>query len=289
MTVGIIGLGIMGSAYAKNLFAGGEAVIGVDPSPDARNLVRKLGGNVYETTGPWLANCDVVILSLVSAEVLLEVATALAGILNPDQVVVETGTFSLQDKENARTILAGAHITLLDCTVSGTGAQAVSKDIIMMASGPDEALEQANSVLNLIAKKVMNAGAFGAGSKLKFVANHAVALHNVAAAETLNYARAMGLDEQVVYDMLSTGAGQSKMSDLRMPLMMSGNYDPPTASLKMFEKDLEIIGTDIERLGAMAPLFDACVALYDQANEDLPEHFDTASVYEVYSKRRTQR
>ena len=71
-----------------------------------------------------------------------------------------------------------------------------------------------------------------------------------------------------------------------MPLMMERRYEPPTASLRMFDKDLSIIGADISRLGLSAPLFSACMELYEQANQDLPEEFDTASVYEVYASRR---
>ena len=124
------------------------------------------------------------------------------------------------------------------------------------------------------------------GSRLKYVANHAVALHNAAAAETLAYSDALGLDRQTTYDMLSSGAGQSRMSDLRMPLMISGTYEPPTASLKMFEKDLSVIGEDLRRLGLKVPLFDAVDALYETARAELPESHDTASVFEVYRKNR---
>jgi len=124
------------------------------------------------------------------------------------------------------------------------------------------------------------------GSRLKYVANHAVALHNAAAAETLAYSDALGLDRQTTYQMLSTGAGQSKMSDLRMPLMIAGDYDPPTASLKMFEKDLSVIGTDLRRLGLRVPLFDAVDALYQTASANLPDSHDTAAVFEVYRERK---
>ena len=283
MSVGIVGLGIMGSAYAKNLLAAGVTVMGADPLDDARARLEALGGKAYETAGPWLADCDLIILSLVSPTILHDVCRELTSCLRGGQIVLETGTFALADKEIARDILAAANVTLMDCTVSGTGVQAEARDIVMMASGPSDALARARPYLAHFTKKVIDAGPFGGGTKLKFVANHAVALHNVAAAETLNYATAMGLDADVVYDLLSTGAGQSKMSDLRMPLMISGDYDPPTASLKMFQKDLSVIGADISRLGIPTPLFDACVALYEKANAQLPETYDTASVYEVYA------
>lgn len=284
--VGIMGLGIMGSAYAGNLIKAGVSVSGVDPAPEARLRLQELGGTAHEAPGSWLAECDLVILALLSPRVMLDLCAQLATLLHPGQVVLETGTFRLDDKLAAHRTLAERSIHLLDCPVSGTGAQARNGDILMMASGDGEALARALPFMAHFTKKVIEAGDFGMGTRLKFVANHAVALHNAAAAETLAYSDALGLDRATTYDMLSTGAGQSKMSDLRMPLMMSGNYSPPTASLKMFEKDLSVIGDDLRRLGLKVPLFDAVDALYQTASALLPQTHDTASVFEVYRQKR---
>ena len=285
-TVGIVGLGIMGSAYAKNLIEGGATVLGADPQEAARKRLTDMVGTAHERVGDWLADCDLVILALISPAALKEVSTTLAKVLAPGQVVLETGTFALADKEAAHKVLSASDIHLLDCPVSGTGAQAAVGDIVMMASGDEKAITHARPYMALFTKKVIEAGPFGAGSRLKYVANHAVALHNAAAAETLAYADALGIDRKTVYDMLSSGAGQSKMSDLRMPLMIEERYEPPTASLKMFEKDLAVIGEDLRRLGLGVPLFDAVRALYDEASASLPETHDTAAVFEVYRKRR---
>ena len=171
--------------------------------------------------------------------------------------------------------------------MSGTGAQAAERDILMMASGDDKAIEHALPYISLFTKSVTRAGAFGMGTKLKFVANHAVALHNVAAAEVLNYSNALGLDPEVTYNMLSNGAGNSKMLELRMPLMISGKYEPPTATLKMFEKDLSIIGDDLARLEVTAPMFEVVKSMYEAASKTLPETHDTASVFEVYNSSNT--
>ena len=281
--VGIIGLGIMGSAYARHLIDAGLDVRGADPAPEARARLTEMGGAAHEAPGDWLTGCDLVILSLASPSALSTVAGQLAGLLTQGQVVMDTGTFALPDKEAARDVLAAKGIEMLDCTVSGTGAQAAVKDLVLMASGAETAKAVAMRYIPHFTRKVIDAGAFGGGSKLKYIANLVVTIHNTAAAEALNYSRRMGLDDDVVYELLSTGAGQSKMLDLRMPLMISGAYDPPTASMTMFERDLSIIGGDLKRLGVSAPLFEACVALYDQASKVIPpDTSDAAAVYEAY-------
>lgn len=287
-TVGIVGLGIMGSAYAKNLIKGGVAVEGADPLPEARARLTTLGGTAHETAGPWLADCDLVITSLISPAILAEVAGTLTKVLKPGQVVLETGTFALADKLAAHDALAAAGIRLLDCPVSGTGAQAAVADLVMMASGEPDAIAHARPYLDHFTKKVIEAGPFGAGSRLKYIANHAVVLHNTAAAESLAYADALGMDRQMVYDLLTSGAGQSKMSDLRMPLMISGNYEPPTASIKMFEKDISVIGNDIKRLGLDMPLFRASAGQYEKAIASVPANYDAAAVFEAYRTEKNE-
>lgn len=284
MTVCVIGLGIMGSAYAHNLVNAGEKVIGVDPLETARAKAADIGAEVHAEPGAWLSTCDLIILSLLSPVVLDAVATNLGAFLKPGQIVLETGTFALKDKLKARKTLSEVGAVLLDCPVSGTGAQAAKGDLVMMASGPANAIETARPFLKKFTRLVIDSGGFGNGTKLKFVANHAVALHNVAAAETLNYADGLNLDRSTVYEMLSRGAGQSRMSDLRMPLMMTGTYEPPSASMKMFEKDLSVIGDDIAEKGIKTPLFDAARDLYNSAFETLPETHDTAAVFEVFRK-----
>jgi putative dehydrogenase len=282
MTVGIIGLGIMGSAYAANLLKAGCAVAGTDPLAEGRARLEAAGGISHETAGTWLAACDLVIISVASPEVLAAVTKTLSEVLKPGQVVMETGTFAMADKLAAKAAVEAGGAILLDTPVSGTGQQAAVADLVIMASGPAEAISHAKPYMAHLSHTIMEAGEFGAGIKLKYVANHAVALHNCAAAETLHYADSLGLDRGVVYDLLSKGAGQSKMLDLRMPLMISGDYTPATAHMAMFKKDLSIIGADIRAQGITTPMFDAVSDLYDKSWTLVPMDYDTAAIFEVY-------
>ncbi len=279
--VGLIGMGIMGSAYAANLLKAGFELHGADPSPEARDAAAARGAQTFDAPGPWLAQCDAVIVSLSSPAVLQQVGAALAGLLGPGQIVIETGTFALADKMALHDLLSASGITLLDCPVSGSGTQAMAGYLVMMASGEDAALDKVMPVLNGFTRRVIKVGPFGTGIRMKLVANHAVAIHNAAAAETLAYADALELPREAVYDLLSSGAGQSRMSDLRMPLMITGHYAPASATLRMFEKDLDLIETDLARRNRAAPLFAQTRALYTRALAELPEDYDTAAVFEV--------
>tara|TARA_B100000767_G_scaffold130318_1_gene123746 strand:+ start:44 stop:913 length:870 start_codon:yes stop_codon:yes gene_type:complete len=282
MKVGIIGLGIMGSAYAKNLLDAGVCVAGADPTILSREQLEVAGGMSHLSAGPWLIDCDLVIISVASTKVLATVSKELGEILNPGQVVMETGTFAMVDKLAAKAAVEVDGAVLLDTPVSGTGKQAATADLVIMASGPSHAIAHAKPFMEYLSHTIIEAGNFGAGSKLKYIANHAVALHNCAAAETLHYADSLGVDRNVVYHMLSKGAGQSKMLDLRMPLMISGSYTPATAHMEMFQKDLSIIGADMRNKGITTPMFDAVSSLYDKGWSLVSKDSDTAAVFEVY-------
>ena len=232
--------------------------------------------------GKWIKDCNIVIISVASTEALATVAKALAEVLEPGQIVMETGTFAMIDKLAAKASIEVGGAILLDTPVSGTGKQAATADLVIMASGEIQAIALAKPYMEHLSHTIIEAGDFGAGSKLKYIANHAVALHNCAAAETLHYADSLGVDRDVVYHMLSKGAGQSKMLDLRMPLMISGSYTPATAHMAMFKKDLSIISADILSQGITTPMFDAVSNLYNQSWAIVSEESDTAAIFEVY-------
>ena len=285
MGVGIIGLGAMGGAYARNLLAGGISVTGFDPDTAAQEMLIKAGGTPQTTYGDWLTKCELIILSLANEKILLESVEKLSKILKPEQVVLETGTFTLDTKLAAKTILDSCGAILLDCPVSGTGAQAAVADLVMMASGTEEGFSRIKPLLDHFTKSVIYAGPFGNGSKLKFVANHAVYVHNCAAAESLNYGITLGLDPKMIFELLSNGAGQSKMSDLRMPLMIDHAYEPATANMAIAYKDISVISADIKSNNCSTPLFDITQKLYDVAKEGVPISYDTGAVYEVYRQK----
>ena len=139
-------------------------------------------------------------------------------------------------------ILAEAGHTALDCPISGTGAQAKVKDIVVYASGDAAAIARLEPAFLGFARKVYDLGAYGNGSKMKFVANHLVAIHNVAAAEAMVLGMKAGLDPHRVVEVVGSGAGTSRVFELRAPMMAEGTYLPATMRSTTWVKDLDVIG-----------------------------------------------
>jgi 3-hydroxyisobutyrate dehydrogenase-like beta-hydroxyacid dehydrogenase len=127
-------------------------------------------------------------------------------------------------------------------------------------------------------------GAFGNGSRMKYVANLLVAINNVASAEAMVLGLKAGLDAQTVLDMVSAGAANSRVFELRAPLMVRDRYDHPTMKISLWQKDMAVIAGFARRLGCPTPLFDATVPIYEQAMKTGHADHDTAAVCAVLEK-----
>ena len=181
--IGMVGLGIMGSAMSSNLMRSGFKVNGYDVLPRRREEHRKSGGSVARSCRDIAKGCDIIVTSLPSSDALLDTASELAKSARATQIVIETSTLPIPVKEEARKRLAARGTILLDCTLSGTGAQARVKDLVVYASGDRKAFGRITPVPRWFraCPFIMSTAAFGAGYKVKFVANLLVAIHNVAA------------------------------------------------------------------------------------------------------------
>ena len=282
--VGMVGLGIMGSAMAANLMHAGFKVVGCDPVAACRRRHRKAGGIVANTPGEVAASANIVITSLPSAAALLEVADQMAKTPHNRLIVVETSTLPIAVKEKARKRLAASGVTLLDCPLSGTGAQARVKDLVVYGSGNPAAFKRSVPVLKGFSRGHYFVGKFGNGSKMKFAANLLVAIHNVSTAEAVVLARRSGLNAALAVKVLGDGAGSSRMLQVRGPLMVRRSYLPATVTNETWRKDMKIIGEFVHRLKSPAPLFNATKAIYARALKLGYAKSDTAVVCAVLEK-----
>ena len=264
-TVGMIGLGIMGSAMSANLMRAGFRVAGFDVLPRRRAEHQRAGGAVAKSPRDLAKRADLIITSLPSARALAEVAAELAASAKRGTVVIETSTLPIKVKEAARDVLAKRGVILLDCPLSGTGAQARVKDLLIYVSGDRSAYRKIVPVLQGFTSANYYVGAFGAGSKMKFVANLLVAIHNVAAAEAMVLGMKAGLDPAMVLKVVAGGAGGSRMFQVRGPMMVKGDYSEATMKNEVWQKDMTIIADFARELDCPTPLFAASAPIYNAA------------------------
>jgi 3-hydroxyisobutyrate dehydrogenase-like beta-hydroxyacid dehydrogenase len=281
--VGFVGLGIMGSAMSNNLLKADFLLVGFDVDPARMTAFAFNGGTAAASATEVAKQCDLVITSLPSAAALQATAAGLAASGRRDVVVAECSTLPLEDKEAARKTLAAAGIVLLDSPLSGTGAQAVKKDIIVFGSGDKAAYEKFLPVYQGISRAQHYLGDFGNGSRLKFVANLLVAIHNVAGAEALVLAKKCGLDAGTAFNVLRESAGTSRMFEVRGPSMVAGTYLPAMMKNELWMKDLHIIGDFATGLRCPTPLFALSSEFYAAALAMGYAAEDTGAVHAVLS------
>jgi 3-hydroxyisobutyrate dehydrogenase-like beta-hydroxyacid dehydrogenase len=285
----MIGLGIMGSAMSANLMRAGYQVIGYDVLAKRRQDHRQAGGKVARNSREVGRRAAIVVCSLPSSEALLQTTAELAESRRPQQIVIETSTLPIVVKQEARRSLGARGTILLDCPLSGTGAQARAKDLVVYASGDRGAYRRAVPTMEGFARAHYYVGAFGAGSKMKFVANLLVAVHNVAAAEALVLAMKAGLDPAMVLKVIGDGAGSSRMLQVRGPMMVKGDYSGAMMKLEIWQKDMTIIADFAREVGCPTPLFAASGPIYTAAIAMGRHREDTAAVCAVLEEMANSR
>jgi L-threonate 2-dehydrogenase len=282
--VGIVGLGIMGGAYARHLRAARFAVLGYDIAKARLAMLRKLGGTTADSPLAVTASATVVITSLPSVQAFESAMFAKDGIAagaRDGTIVIEASTLPLEAKESARKRLAKRGATLLDCPISGTGAQAAVKDIIVYASGDRKACAHCEAIFAGFARQTHYCGAFGMGSKLKYIANLLVTIHNLSTAEAYVLAERAGVDAGLMYRVIKDGAGGSRMFAVRGPLMAGRRYQPATMKLEVYQKDIKIIKAFAASLHSPTPLFTLSTRYYELAMESGYAQHDTAAIHAV--------
>ncbi|QLC26407.1 NAD(P)-dependent oxidoreductase [Parasphingopyxis algicola] len=275
---GLVGLGIIGGAMAKHLVAAGHEVVGYDT--DAAMRERAANDGVEVVASPADMTLEVVITSLPTVAA---VESTLSQLPAQPVTIVETSTLPLADRLRLTTNAQAGHI-LLDCPVSGTGAQMAAGDAILYLGGDRDALETVRPVLAAIARQTFLVGDYGDATRVKLIANHLVAINNLATAEAILLGEAAGLDVKMLIPAIAAGAGGSRIFDLRAPMIANRKFSPPTMKLSVWAKDLAAIANLAKEVGAGTPLLDATLPHYRTAITRYPD-YDTAAVALAISEK----
>ena len=282
--VGVLGLGIMGSAFAGNLVKAGYRVIGFDPDPAQGRKAGNAGVIIAGSVTDVALQADLLLSSLPGPGALDDNVTEITGIETGRPgglIMAELSTLSLECKSANRDRLAAAGIPLLDCPISGTGAMAATGDIAVYASGDAASWNKCEPVFAGFSRAGHYLGEFGNGTRAKLISNLLVAIHNVAAAEAVLLGERCGMDLDTLCEVIASGGGTSRVFEVRSPMMVRDEYEPATMKLDVWQKDLDLIREFAEQHGVTTPLFSASTALYRSALAEGRGKQDTAAVCSV--------
>jgi 3-hydroxyisobutyrate dehydrogenase-like beta-hydroxyacid dehydrogenase len=241
--VGLVGLGLMGSAMTGRLVAAGVTVVGYDPVEQAREAHLRNGGEVAASPAEVARRCPVVLLSLpngqVSAEVLFGDAGVTAGA--PDGLlVVDTSTIGPEEAESAAARLAVDGIGFCDAGISGSSNVVARGGSLGIVGGDASGFARAEPVLAAICREVMHVGGHGDGMRAKLVINAVLTINRFAVAEGLVLAEKMGMDSGQVLDVLAASIANSDALGIWGRRMVDRSYDPPASRIRQHNKDAQI-------------------------------------------------
>ena len=283
-TVGVIGLGIMGGAFVKNLVKAGWHVVGYDTNAARRREAKRAGAAIARNAAELAAAVPTILTSLPKPEALADTVRKIAAAKLKRKLLVEMSTFKISDKEKAAAVLHKAGHQMIDCPVSGTGSQARNRDLVFYASGDSKLIAKIRPLLSAFGRGVFNVGPFGNGSRMKYVANLLVAINNVASAEAMVLGMKAGLDPRMIVDLITAGAGNSRVFELRAPMMAKGRYDDVTMKISVWDKDMQVIGDYARKIRVPTPIFNATKGIYIKAMKSGLGGRDTAAVCAVLER-----
>jgi putative dehydrogenase len=263
--LGVVGLGSMGYGAALSALQRGVATIGYDTRAEARARFVGAGGRAVDTLAALGAQCNVVVVLVVTAAQTEEVLFGdggLAQTLRQGAVVVASATVDPTLPPAWQQRLAERGVWLIDAPVSGGAAKAAAGQMTVMASAEPAAFEAAGALLDAIAGKVYRLGDRpGIGSTVKMVNQHLAGVHIAAACEAMALGMRAGADPRALYEVISNSAGSSWMFQNRVPHILEGDYTPLSA-VNIFIKDLGIVLDAARKLAFPLPLAAAAHQLY---------------------------
>ena len=293
ISVGVIGLGAMGSGMAQSVRRAGHVPFVFDVRREVAEGFAKEGGVACSTLAELGAKSDVIVSVVVNAAQTESVlfggtdaqgnaTSGVASSMKRGSVFVMCSTVdpnwsvALEGKLNAM----GIHY--IDAPISGGAAKAASAQMTMMTAGKAEAYAIAEPFLNAMAAKVYKLGdSAGAGSKVKIINQLLAGVHIAAAAEAMALGLREGVDAAALYEVITNSAGNSWMFENRMAHVLAADYTPLSA-VDIFVKDLGIV-LDMARASKFPlPLSSTAHQMFMQASTAGFAHEDDSAVIKIF-------
>ena len=262
--VGIIGLGLMGSALAERFLRAGLIVSGYDVDAARRRALADTGGVPLESAGEVLERCAVVLLSLPTTDVVEGVLRGAHAHIADGTLIIDTTTGDPRRTAAIGAQLADAGVRYLDATVVGNSAQVRSSDVVVMAGGDENAFRQAEDFFRHFSKRWFHVGPWGAGASMKLVVNLVLGLNRAVLAEGLTFARHLGIEPAAALEVLRAGAAYSTVMDVKGRRMVEQDFTPD-ARLSQHLKDVRLILDEAARHDLDLPLSNIHRALLESA------------------------
>ena len=280
-TIAFLGTGTMGLPMVRNLLRGGFDLRVWNRTPERARPLAAEGATVCADPGEAAREADIVLTMLSDTEAVLAAAGPALDAALPQALWLQTSTIGLEGTNRCAELADRVGVTLIDAPVLGTRQPAENAQLVILASGPQDARERAESVFAVVGKRTLWLGEAGAGSRCKVVVNSwIVGLVNVLA-ETIALAQALDLDPEQFFDAVDGGPLDLPYARLKGAAMIAGNFDDAAFRLALARKDADLVLEAAGRAGLELPVMEAIAARMRRAEQAGHGDEDMAATYWV--------
>lgn len=284
MQVGLIGVGLLGTALAKRIAGAGFPLCGFDPDPAARERLAEAGGDPLECAAHVFLRAKATVLCLPGPAQVRELVAIAETAAQPGAFILDSTTGDPADVVFHAARLTGRGIAYLDCEIGGSSKQVLAGDAIVICGGPQSAFDECATILAAVGGRVFHTGPAGTGTRMKLALNIAIGLHRAVLAEALTFAEANGIEASRALEILKSGPAYSRAMDGKGAKMLAGDY-VPEARLAQHLKDVRLIRETGRTSGAYLPLTEVHEFLLAEAVEWGLGTMDNSAVIEVFRRR----
>jgi putative dehydrogenase len=280
--IGILGLGLIGSLTAEILMPEGYECAAVRrPSTEG---FPETGGKLFDTARELAQWADIVISALPNVEAsrtALEGPDGLLAGAHDGLTIIEMNTFPVVEKERVKAQVDETSAQIIDCPISGTQPIIRAGNGVIMMSGDEALCDAVKPILEKVCPKTFYVGDYGTGIKLKLMINFMVGANTVALAEGMLFGAQMGLDPQLMIDIVGPSAAGSTVFNMRSGIIKDRAWQPCAGPSKLLWKDLDIVEEQADALGLSAPLLRICNDYYKKIEKTGRLEDECAVVYEI--------
>jgi 3-hydroxyisobutyrate dehydrogenase-like beta-hydroxyacid dehydrogenase len=296
--IGLVGLGLVGTAIAESLLAREFDVVGFDISPERCQQLEKSGGKSVSSAAEVASQVEHVILSLPDTNIVRQVVEGLglvgatlrgcpggrhAGLPLP-KYIIDTTTGDPEETMSLAQRLVERGITFLDSTISGSSRQVRERKAVLMVGGDKAAFDACGNIFSALAEKVFYVGPSGSGSKAKLSSNLILGLNRLALAEGLVFAEKLGLDLEAFLELLKATPAYSAIMDTKGEKMLKGDF-APQARVRQHHKDVALILKYAQKAGQELPLSNVHLDVLEKAIAAGDADLDNSAIIKEIRRR----
>jgi 3-hydroxyisobutyrate dehydrogenase len=288
-TIAFLGTGTMGLPMARNLARAGFGIRAWNRTPERARSLEEDGATVAADPREAATDSELLVTMLTDTVAVLDTASAAVSALAPGAIWVQMSTIGVEGTELCERAAEAAQVKFVDAPVLGTREPAEKGELVILASGPEEARTQVEPLFEAVGKRTLWLGEAGQGTRAKVVVNSWIVGVVGVLAETVNLAEALEVDPQVFFDAVEGGTLDLPYARIKGAQMVEKRFDNPAFRLSLSRKDADLALDAAESAELELPVLSALRERLRRAEADGHGDEDMAATYWVTAPQQLTR